>query len=384
MNVYLDNNATTPLDPRVKKVMIDAFDLYGNPSSIHEMGRRCKFAIDDCRKEIASFLGAEPSEIIFTSGATEANNMVLKGVLLNNNLTFEGNHIITTKIEHSSILNVCKSLELKGVSVSYLSVDKHGIINIDELEGSICSNTKLISIIYANNEIGTIQPLENISEIAKKHGIPLHTDAVQAIGKIPVNVNALGIDFMSISGHKFYAPKGIGVLYNRKKHKLNPLIEGGSHEKGRRAGTENVLGIIGLAEAFRCLKKDMNDDFYRIKKLRDKLEKGILENIPNVKLNGHPEKRLPGTSNLSFITVEGSAILLKLDMQGIYVSTGSACQSELTEPSHVITALGEGIETARSSVRFSVGRLNTDIEIDYSIKNIIKVVKELRFLTAVI
>jgi cysteine desulfurase len=329
--------------------------------------------IDKARNEVASFLGASSREIIFTSGATEANNTVIRGIINN-----KDHHIITCKIDHPSIINPCKYMESMGYKVSYISVDKYGIIDLSELESAISTKTRLISVIMASNEIGTIQPIKEISAIAKKHNILFHTDAVQAIAKIDVNVDKLGIDLLTLSAHKCGGPKGVGVLYIRKGINISPLLHGGGHERGQRSGTENTIGIIALGELFKISKDSMANNVKRMLKLRDRLEKAIFDNIPNVVLNGHPTKRLPNTLNISFQSIEGEATLLSLDMVGISVSSGSACSSGYLEPSYVIMALGKDFEIAHSSIRFSIGNQNTDKEIDYVIERLPKLISNLR------
>lgn len=381
--IYLDNNATTPLHPLVKNKIIETLDLYGNPSSAHQLGREMRGIVEDARQEIANFLNCDPQELIFTAGGSEANNTVLKSVSICCSCDCHAkNHIISSKIEHPSVLTTLKCLESQGVEVTYLDVDKEGIISPDDVRKAIKPNTSLISIMYANNEIGTIQPIEEICKIAKEHKIYFHTDAVQAVGKIPIDLARLPVDFLSLSGHKINAPKGVGVLFHRKgTKKFCPLISGGHQENSMRAGTENTIGIIGIGEAFKQLKVEMDDEIKRIKYLRDKLEKGIIDNIDNIIINGHQERRLPGTLNVSFKNIEGESILLRLDLYGITVSTGSACSTGSLEPSHVIMALGVEPEIAHSSVRFSIGRDNTEEEIDTTIEKITEVVTFLRKLS---
>ncbi|OHD24296.1 MAG: cysteine desulfurase NifS [Spirochaetes bacterium GWD1_27_9] len=385
--IYLDNNATTPLHPKVKEKIRETLDFYANPSSAHQSGREVRFLIEQAREEIASFLNCLPEELIFTASGSEANNTVLKsvGLCCNHGCSIQSKiHIISTTIEHPSVLNTLKCLESQSVEVTYIPVDEYGIINPDDVKKAIKKETTLISIMYANNEIGSIQPIEEIAKIAKEHKITFHTDAVQAIGKIPIDLQKLSVDYLSLSGHKIYAPKGIGVLYKRKGTKeICPLINGGHQEHSLRAGTENTIGIIALGEAFKQLKLEMNDEVKHIKHLRDKLEKAIFEKIPNVKLNGHPEKRLPGTLNVSFKNIEGESILLRLDLYGVAVSTGSACSTGSLEPSHVIMALGVDPEIAHSSIRFSMGRDNTEEEIDQVIEHLKEVVEFLRIISPI-
>ncbi len=375
--IYLDHNATTPTDPRVIEAMMPYFrKLYGNPSSMYRLAKESRKAITEARAKVAEILDADPEEIIFTSGGTESNNFAIKGIAYANKK--KGNHIITSKIEHSAVLNVCKWLEKQGFEVTYVGVDKYGIVNLNELKDTITDKTILITIMHANNEIGTIEPLEEISKIAKERGITFHTDAVQTVGKIPVDVNELGIDLLSMSGHKFYGPKGAGALYIRKGTKIESLIHGGHHEKKKRAGTENVPGIVGLGKACEIAMKEAQDSEARVKTLRDKLQKGILERIDDVIVNGHPEMRLAGTLNVCIKYVEGESMLLNLDFEGIAASSGSACTSDSLEPSHVLLALGIPPEVAHGSLRFSPGRDNTDADIERVIEVLPQIVKKLR------
>ncbi|MDD5687152.1 MAG: cysteine desulfurase NifS [Elusimicrobia bacterium] len=377
--IYFDYNATTQVHPEVLEAMLPYFkNLYGNPSSVHHFGQETRKAVEDSREKVANFLGVENvSEIIFTSCGTESNNHAIKGTAFA--LKNKGNHIITSKIEHHAVFEVCRYLEKHfDFTVTYLPVDKYGIINPDDVKKSITDKTILISIMHANNEIGTIQPIEEIGEIAKKNEIVFHTDAVQSAGKIPVNVKKLNVDLLSISGHKFYAPKGIGVLYIKKGTKLHPLLHGGSHEKNRRAGTENVPYIVGIAKACDILQKTMEEENKRLQKLHEKLEKGIFDKIESVQLNGHPSKRVPNTSNFSFNYIEGEGLLLSLDLEGIAASTGSACSSGTLEPSHVLAAMGIKPEIAQGSLRFSIGHFTTEADIDKLLETLPKIVDRLR------
>lgn len=381
--IYLDNNSTTPLHPKVKEKITEAMEYYGNPSSAHEIGRRARMVIENARKEIAEFLGCYEDELIFTASGSEANNTVLKSVSCCStgcNCSSGKKHIITTKIEHPSVLNTAKCLEQEGIEVTFLDVDKYGMVSPESVEKAIRPNTILISVMFANNEIGTVQPIAEIVKIAKKHNIKIHTDAVQAIGKVPINLSELEVDYLSLSGHKIYAPKGVGVLFKRRgtKEILCPLISGGHQEQSLRAGTENTIGIAALGEAFRLLKLEMGSEIKHLKFLRDKLEKGITSSLQHTIINGHPTDRLPGTLNISFMGIEGESILLRLDLLGICVSTGSACSSGSLEPSPVIMALGVGAEMAHGSIRFSIGRENTEEEIDFTIKTVKDVVDALR------
>ena len=375
--VYLDNNATTRMRGEVLEAMLPyCKDIYGNASSIHQFGRPARKAIDGARAGVADLLGAASAEeVIFTSGGTESDNFAIKGVV--HALRSKGNHIITTAIEHQAVLNTCKFLEKEGCKVTYLSVDKHGIINLDELKRAITDKTILITIMYANNEIGTIEPIEEISKIAKEKGVYFHTDAIQAVGKLAFKVKDINADLLSMSGHKIYGPKGIGAIYIKKGTKITQQTHGGHHEMNKRAGTENVPGIVGLGKAAKLAKKEIPEE-YKIKDLRDYLYKGITSNIEDVRLNGHPEKRLPNTLNISFTYLEGESIILNLDMEGIAVSTGSACTSGTLEPSHVLTAMGVDAVNTQGSVRFSLGRYNTKEDMDYVIETLPPIIKRLR------
>jgi cysteine desulfurase len=375
--VYLDNNATTRMREEVLDAMLPFFkDVYGNASSIHQFGRPARKAIDTARVHVAGLLGAaSPEEVIFTSGGTESDNFAIKGVV--QALKAKGNHIITTAIEHHAVLNTCKSLEKEGCKITYLGVDKYGFIELEELKKAVTDKTVLITIMYANNEVGTIEPIVEIGNIAKERGIYFHTDAVQAVGKLDFEAKNMNIDILSMSGHKIYGPKGIGVIYIKKGTKIAPQLFGGHHEMGKRAGTENVAGIVGLGEAARLAKRDIPDE-NRIKNLRDYLYKGITSNIEDIHLNGHPEKRLPNTLNVSFTYLEGESIILNLDMEGIAASTGSACTSGTLEPSHVLTAMGLDPVNTQGSVRFSLGRDNTKEDMDYVIGVLPPIIKRLR------
>jgi len=374
--IYLDNNATTPLEPRVAEKMIDFLkEHFGNPSSLYPIGRKVKEMIEEAREEIAKVIGANKNEIIFTGSGTEADNFALRGIL---DAYPNKNEIITSSIEHPAIMSTCQYLEKKGFKVTYLPVDEYGVVDLNVLEDSITDKTALISVMHANNEIGTIQPIEEISKIAKRKGVLLHTDAVQTLGKIEVNVDKLGVDLLSISAHKIYGPKGVGALYIRKGVKISPLIYGGHQERLLRAGTENTIGIIGFGEAVRIIREKEKKDLKRIEKLADMLKGGIEKNIPKVKFNGHPEKRVKSTLNFSFIGLEGEAILLALATKGIYVSTGSACSEGSEETSHVLSAIGLRPEIARSSIRFSLGRFNTEEDIKVVLKELPEIIAKLR------
>ena len=374
--IYLDHNATTPTDPRVIEAMLPYFSYqYGNPSSIYRLAREANESKEQAREKVAKLLGAKPEEVVFTSGGTEADNFAIKGIACANKE--RGNHIITSKIEHHAALNTCKWFEKHGFKVTYIGVDRYGIVDLDELECAITNKTILITIMHANNEIGTIEPIGEISTITKEKGIYFHTDAIQTVGKIPVDVNKLGVNLLSLSGHKFYGPKGIGALYIRKGTKIAPLLHGGHHERNRRAGTENVPGIVGLGKACEIAVEEREEED-RLKALRDSLEEAIVGEIDDVIINGHQEKRLAGTLNICVKYVEGESMLLNLDYEGIAASSGSACTSGSLEPSHVLLALGIPPEVAHGSLRFSLGRDNTEEDINRVIEVLPPIVKKLR------
>jgi len=374
MKVYLDHAATTPVDKRVVDAMLPYFsEKYGNPSSIYSFSREAREAIEDARREVARLIGANPSEIIFTSGGTEADNLAIKGVAAAN----EGKHIITSAIEHHAVLATCEALEKQGYEITYVPVDKDGIVSVEEIKNAIRKDTILITIMHANNEIGTIQPIAEIGKIAKEKGIAFHTDGVQSVGKVPVNVNELNVDLLSISSHKIYGPKGVGALYVRNGTNIAPLLHGGGHERGIRSGTENVPGIVGFGTAARIAAKEMDSDAERTKRLRDRLIDGALK-IENSWLNGSREKRLPGNANLGFRFIEGEALILELDGYGICASTGSACSSRSLEPSHVLRAIGLPPQECHGSLRMTLGKENTEEEIDYVLEILPKVVEKLR------
>lgn len=361
--IYLDNAATTATHPEVVKTMLPFFaDAFGNASSLHAYGQEAKKAIEEARTKVAELIGARSEEIIFTSGGTEADNLALKGIAFANEN--KGNHIITTPLEHHAVLEVCKFLNTRGFKISYLPVDKYGLVDPDDVKKAITNKTILISIMHANNEVGTIQPVAEIGEIAKEAGIHFHTDAVQTVGHIPVNVDELKVDLLAISGHKLYGPKGVGALYVSKGTKLVPLIHGGQQEKRRRAGTENLPGIVGLGKAAELAGQEIGQEAERLTHLRDKLIKGLLEKIPHLHLNGHPVRRLPNNVNISVDSVEGESMLLSLDLEGIAASTGSACSSASLEPSHVLLALGLPPEQAHGSLRLTLGRENTEADVE--------------------
>jgi cysteine desulfurase len=375
--VYMDHAATTYTKPEVLEEMLPYFTQYfGNPSSIYTFARQSKKAIEEAREKVAKAIGAKSDEIFFTAGGSEADNWALKGVAYGNRN--KGNHIITTKIEHPALLHTCEYLQKNGFEVTYLEVDEYGRINLEELKNSITDKTILISIMFANNEIGTIQPIAEIGKIAREKGIYFHTDAVQAIGSVEVDVKALNIDMLSLAAHKFYGPKGIGVLYIRKGVKLDNLIHGGGQERKKRAGTENIPGVVGLGKAIELATADIKGHNEKIIAYRDRLLKGIMDKIPNTKLNGHPVNRLPGNINISFEFIEGESLLLLLDYDGVCGSTGSACSSGSLDPSHVLLAIGLPHEMAHGSLRLSLGDLTKDEDIDYVLEVLPKIVQKLR------
>lgn len=375
--IYFDNAATTPVRQEVIDAMMPYFTQnFGNPSSVYKIAQINKKAIDEAREVIAKQLGAAANEIFFTSGGSEADNWALKGIALAHKA--KGNHIITTKIEHHAVLHTCEFLEKNGFEVTYLDVDEYGMVHPEEVEKAIKDNTILISVMYANNEIGTINPIKEIGAIAKAHNIYFHTDAVQAIGQVKIDVKDQNIDLLSLSGHKINGPKGMGVLYIRRGIKIENLIHGGAQERGRRAGTENVPGIVGLAKAMELAYTDFDQKIEKMTKLRDKLIHGILESIPYTKLNGHPTQRLANNSNIGVQYVEGESLLLLLDMSGIAGSSGSACTSGSLDPSHVLLAIGIPHEKAHGSIRFTLGMQNTEEEVDKVLEVMPGIVQRMR------
>ncbi len=357
--IYLDYAATTPTHPEVVKAMLPYFtEVFGNPSGIYSCGQEAKGAIEEARVKVANFIGAQGEEIVFTSGGTEADNFALKGIAYANES--KGNHIISTSIEHHAVLESCKSLEKRGFSITYLPVDENGLVDPDDVKRAITDKTILISVMHANNEIGTIEPIAEIGRVAREAGVYFHTDAVQVVGHLPVEVNKLGVDLLAMSAHKFYGPKGVGALYIRKGTKLVSFMHGGGQERRRRASTENVPGIVGLGKAVELARQEMTGEAERLTYLRDKLSKGIRERSDHIRFNGHPQKRLPNTVNVSIDFVEGESMCLNLDLEGICVSTGSACSSATLEPSHVLLALGFPPEQAHGSLRITLGRWTTE------------------------
>lgn len=377
MIIYFDNAATTRVKEEVLNEMLPYFcEEYGNPSAMYTIGRSAKRAVEEARIKVAKLIGAEKNEIYFTSGGSESDNTAIKGIAYRN--IKKGNHIITSKIEHPAILETCKELEKQGFEVTYLNVNKEGEIDIQELKQSIKQETILISIMFANNEIGTIQPIEEISKIAKQNNIIFHTDAVQAIGNVPINVKTMGIDMLSMSGHKIYGPKGIGVLYVRDEVEFNKLINGGHQEKNKRAGTENTASIVGLGKACEIASKNLEYYINKIQKLRDYFISGVSSRIPEIRINGGMTNRLPGNINISFKNMDSSALLFELDKKGICVSSGSACSAGRTEPSHVIKAIGVPPEYERGAIRVTIGDFNTKAQVDYLVDNLAEIVKKLR------
>lgn len=379
---YFDNAATTPVREEVLQEILPYFrEYYGNASSIYSIAKESKKALEAARAKVAAAIGATPDEIYFTAGGSESDNMALRGVV--NASKKEKKHIITTKIEHHAILHTAEFLETKGVDVTYLNVDEFGKISLEELENAICPETVLISVMFANNEIGTIQPIAEIGEIAKKHGVLFHTDAVQAVGHVPIDVEKLQVDLLSISGHKLGAPKGIGAIYIRKGTRISPLIFGGAQEKKLRAGTENIAGIVGLGKAAELAVAEMEETTKKLTALRDKLIHGILESIPDSRLNGHPTDRLPGNCNISFSYIEGESLLLLLDALGIAASSGSACTSGSLDPSHVLMAIGLPHEIAHGSLRLTIDRENTEEQVDFILEKLPGLVQRLRDMSPV-
>ncbi len=374
---YFDYAATTPVKKEVLEEMLPFFSInFGNPSSIYNIGRQSRDALDVARDRVSKTLNSKSEEIFFTGGGSESDNWAIKGVAFANK--DKGNHIITSKIEHHAVLNTCEYLEKKGFEITYLDVDKYGLVSVDDLKGAIRDDTILVSIMYANNEIGTMQPIKELAQIAREKEIIFHTDAVQAYGNEIIDVKDLGVDLLSISAHKIYGPKGVGALYIKKGTKIHQLIHGGAQEKKRRAGTENMPGIVGLGKAAEMAFENIEDHIDRLVRLRDRLINGIMTKIPYTKLNGHPTKRLPGNANISFEFIEGESLLLSLDIEGIAASTGSACTSGSLSSSHVLMAIGLTHEMAHGSLRLTIGDFTTEDEIDYVIEKLQPIVDRLR------
>lgn len=375
--IYMDHAATTYVKPEVLDAMTPYFtEHFGNPSSIHSFARETKKAIDHAREQVANAIGATPSEIFFTSGATESDNWALRGMAYQHKN--KGNHIITTAIEHHAILHTCQALEKQGFEVTYLEVDENGLVTPEQVKNAITDKTILVSVMFANNEIGTIEPIEQIGAVCKEKGVVFHTDAVQAFGAVPIDVNKMNIDLLSITGHKLYGPKGTGALYIRKGVILKNLIEGGAQERGKRPGTENIAGIVGLGKAAELANEHMEENAARLTALRDKLIDGILQQIPETRLNGHRTKRLPNNVNICFRYIEGESLLLLLDRAGIAASSGSACTSGSLDPSHVLLAIGLPHEIAHGSLRLTLGACNTEEDVLYTIETLKTIVERLR------
>jgi len=378
--VYLDHNATTPLAPEVLRAMTPYLtEEFGNASSIHSVGQRARAGVEQARSQVAALLGAREKEIVFTSGGTEADNMAIRGVVGASERARK--HIVTSAIEHHAVLNTCQALEAEGVSVTYVPVSSGGVVDPEDVRRAITPDTVLITLMHANNELGTVQPIAEIAALARERKIPFHTDAVQSAGKLPLDVKELGVDLLSLSAHKIYGPKGVGVLYIRRNLPLKPLFFGGHHERDRRAGTENVAGIVGLGAAAELAAAHFEAEGKRIAALRDELERRLLERVPQAGLNGDRARRTPNTTNLYFDFAEGEPLVIALDLKGVAVSTGAACSSGAVEPSHVLTAIGLAPERARASLRFSLGRSTTREDIDYVCEVLPGVVEHLRELS---
>ncbi len=374
--LYFDNNATTRVAPEVLEEMLPVLsDLYGNPSSMHRFGGQVGRLLARARERVAAGLGCSPEEIVFTSCGTESDNTALHSAVAANP---GKKHLVTTRVEHPAVLNVAQHLEKRGHDVTWLGVDAQGLLDLDELRRSLRDDTALVSVMFANNETGTVYPLADIADICRERGVLLHTDAVQAVGKLPLDLSALGVDYLALSGHKLHAPKGVGALYVRRGAPFRPFVLGGHQERGRRAGTENVASIVALGRAVELAAANIDEENTRVRALRDRLERGLLESIPDARLNGHPDRRLPNTTNISFKYVEGEAILLLMDELGICASSGSACTSGSLEPSHVLRALGVPFTFAHGSIRFSLSRYNTGAEVDTVLREMPGIIARLR------
>ena len=375
--IYMDYAATTPTDNRVVEAMLPCFgEVYGNPSSLHAFGQEAHGAMEEARAKIAAFLGAEPEEVVFTSGGTESDNFAVKGVVYANRK--KGDHIITSAIEHHAVLETCRFLEAEGFKVTYVPVDGDGLVDPASVAGAITDKTILISVMHANNEIGTIQPIAEIGRLARERGGYFHTDAVQTFGQLPFTVDELNVDLMSASAHKLYGPKGVGLLYIRKGTRIMPFMHGGEQENGRRASTQNVPGIVGFGKAVELAKASLSEEATRLAAMRDRFIRGVFERLDGIRLNGHPARRLPNNINLSVESVEGEGMILSLDMLGIACSTGSACSSSSLDPSHVLLAIGLPHEFSHGSLRFSLGRYTRESDIDAVLETLPQVVGRLR------
>ncbi|HYL86269.1 MAG TPA: cysteine desulfurase NifS [Candidatus Angelobacter sp.] len=381
--VYLDYNATTPVEPEVLDAMLPYFSAeFGNAASIHTFGQKARAAVETAREQVAALLGARPQEIVFTSGGTESDNHAIFGIVASSTTTANSRpHVITSFIEHEAVLNACQALEKQGVDVTYLSVDQDGRIDLEQLRRALRPQTVLITIMHANNELGTVEPVEEIGRIAKEADVYFHTDAVQSAGKITVDVNQLHVDLLSVSGHKLYGPKGIGALYVRGGTRVRQLLYGGHHQRGLRPGTENVPGIVGLGKAAEMARKSFAHDARRLSGLRDQLERGLHQRVPDSRVNAGQAPRTPNTTNLVFPGIEGEALLIALDLKGLACSTGAACSSGAVEPSHVLTAIGLPAEEARASLRFSLGRHTGQADIDFALEVVPAAVAQLRELS---
>jgi len=377
--IYMDYAATTPVDPRVRKAMFPYFsEKFGNTMSLHSFGQEAKAALEESREVVANLIKAKPNEIIFTGSASESNNLALKGVALARRSLSGGGHIIISAIEHPCVMESAKWLETVGFKVTRLPVDKYGLINLRDMKKAIKKDTILVSIIHASNEIGTIQPIEKIGKICKEKGVYFHTDAAQSFGKIPIDVNKMNIDLLTASSHKMYGPKGAAALFVRERTKIEPILHGGGHEFGIRSSTINLPAIVGFVEACKICQREMKKENLRLKKLRDKLIKGVLGKIPDSRLNGHPQKRLPNNTNFSFDFIEGESIVIQLDLLGISASTGSACSSVKLEPSHVLLAIGLKPQEAHGSLRLTLGRWTKEKDINFVLKVLPEIIKKLR------
>jgi cysteine desulfurase len=373
--IYLDYNATTPIDSEVAEAMRPyLYEHFGNPSSSHWYGQQTKQAIDQARQQVAQLLGCHADEVIFTSGGSEANNYAIKGVAFAN--CTRGNHIITSAIEHPAVIEVCKHLETKDFEVTYLPVDTHGLVALEAVEQAMRPQTILITIMHANNEVGTIEPIADMARLARRHGILVHTDAAQSVGKIPTSIDTLGVDLLSIAGHKLYAPKGIGVLYKRRGLLLEKLIHGADHERGLRAGTENVLEIVGLGQACAIAQRDLAHNMAHMQQMRDRLEAGLTQRVQHVRVNGHPERRLPNTLSVSFAHLEANRLLAA--MEGVAASSGAACHADTVDVSAVLTAMHVPLAYAMGTLRFSVGKMTTQADIEHALELVVQAVHRLR------